>query len=361
MKKKLAAFAVLLLIFVVSCSKNDDSQEYVPPIVYDPVQVELDQVPYANLSDYRFFVEQMNQLQPNNRVIPFRPSSELFTDYAQKDRFFWIPEGTSMNYVADGDPVNMPVGSVLIKNFSYPTAASGPLVVETRLMIRKADGWIFANYIWNDAQTEAVLDEEGATKDITFTHNGEERTIAYKIPSANQCATCHNQNSQPRPLGFKPQNLKKAIVYGSNDFESVQLDYLSENNWITGLPANVVGTVDYNDATAALDLRVRSYFDVNCAHCHNEAGSAGYTTPKFSFGVTSDFSQMGVCVGAGLQPPGYLHARIIDPQNTAGSTLPFLMTTNNTFYMMPRLGRTVVHDEAIEMIDQWINQLPACE
>jgi hypothetical protein len=41
-------------------------------------------------------------------------------------------------------------------------------IIETRIMIRKSEGWIFADYVWNDEQTEAYLDLNGSTKNITF-------------------------------------------------------------------------------------------------------------------------------------------------------------------------------------------------
>ena len=31
------------------------------------------------------------------------------------------------------------------------------LLIETRLMIRKEEGWTFAEYFWNEEQTEAFL------------------------------------------------------------------------------------------------------------------------------------------------------------------------------------------------------------
>ena len=37
-------------------------------------------------------------------------------------------------------------------------------IIETRIMIRKSDGWIFADYVWNEDQTEADLDLNGSTK-----------------------------------------------------------------------------------------------------------------------------------------------------------------------------------------------------
>ncbi|NMH27949.1 hypothetical protein [Flavobacterium silvaticum] len=361
MKLLLRNLSVLAFLFlIVSCSK-DDHDEYIEPEVIDPVTVDLSLVPYPKLSDYHFFDGEMNLLHPSVRLIPYQPSSQLFTDYASKARFLWIPEGTSAQYVSDSEPFEMPVGSVLIKNFFYSDTPNGRQLVETRLMIRKADGWIFANYIWNDEQTEAFYSTSDEIKTITFTQNSTTRTIDYRIPSQNDCATCHNQNEVARPLGFKPQNLNNFIGYYPDDFDSNQLEYLSGHGIATGIPSNVVSTVDYSDASQPLDLRVRSYFDSNCAHCHSDGGTASYTVLRFGFNVTSDPSQMGVCVGATLEPPGFDHVKIVNPQNASGSTLPFMMSTDISFYMMPRIGRTIVHEEAVEMVNQWISSLPECE
>lgn len=366
MKRNFPLLASLFLLFLVGCSDNDTyvtatEPEPEPEPVYDPVSVELASVPYEKLSDYRFFVEDIKDLEPNEGVIPFRPSSELFTDYAHKKRFFWVPDGTSAAYNGDGSELNMPVGSALIKNFYYDNTAPSQQtrIIETRLMIRQESGWVFANYVWNEDQTEAFLDNNASTTAVAWTDDAGEHSINYKIPSQNQCMTCHGSDENARPLGLKPQNLNGNIAYEDGVFN--QLQKLEQLGLLTGLPETVDATVDYTDASQDLTLRVRSYLDINCAHCHQTGGNAGHTNPRFAFAMTSDPAQMGVCVSSNLVPPGMTHARVFAPMEPSQSVGLYTMNSTNSFYMMPRLGRTIVHTEAVALVTEWINSLEACE
>ena len=110
-------FAVLLLIFsMVSCSSDD--AEYVPMAATEsPVVLDLTQVPYAKLSDYKFFSGDIKSQNPSYGVVPYKPASSLFTDYAEKKRFLWLPKGTKATYDGDGKVLQMPVGSALVKTF----------------------------------------------------------------------------------------------------------------------------------------------------------------------------------------------------------------------------------------------------
>jgi len=144
-KNKLVFILVFFLFFTffhTSCSNQDDEYKAVSPVVVD-----LTQVPYQKLSDYKFFEGDIKLQNPSLNVIPFAPASTLFTDYAHKKRFVWMPEGTSATYDGDNKVLNLPVGAALIKTFYYDNVQ--PLnttrIIETRVMIRKATGWIFAS------------------------------------------------------------------------------------------------------------------------------------------------------------------------------------------------------------------------
>ena len=154
-KYYILSIAILTLIIVfTSCSDKDDV--YTP---VSPVTVDLTLVPYSKLSDYHFFEGDMKDQIPSLNVIAYEPASSLFTDYASKKRFIWMPSGVSATYVSDNQIMDFPVGTVLVKTFYYTTIQPGNVtkLIETRLMIRHGDGWKFYEYLWNDEQTEADL------------------------------------------------------------------------------------------------------------------------------------------------------------------------------------------------------------
>ncbi len=352
---------LLILILFYSCSSSDDSNY--TPIEVSPVVLNLEDVPYANLSEYKFFSGEIKNQQPSYGVIPYKPASELFTDYALKSRFVWLPNGTKATYSEDAEVLNLPVGSALIKTFYYNNVqpSNSTKIIETRVMIRKTDGWIFAEYIWNAAQTEATLQTQGSTVSISWIdQNSATQTIDYKTPSTNDCKTCHDNNGISRPIGIKPQNLNTTYNYTSgakNQLSKwIEFGYL-ENS----LPATIVSTVDYKDTTKSLDLRVRSYFDINCAHCHQVGGNAEYMeTIRMAFNETTNSSNMGVCISADIQVPGIDRGLIVKPNNTSESTILYLLSTNQPNLRMPRIGRTIAHQEGIQLVTEWINSLPAC-
>lgn len=324
--------------------------------------MDLSSVPYPKLSDYHFFSGEMKNLQPAYGVLPFKPTSELFSDYAQKKRFVWLPENTKATYNGDYNVLELPVGAALVKNFYYNNVA--PLntlkIIETRVMIHQQTGWIFAEYLWNEAQTEAYLQELGSTVPITWTNDDNiTTTIEYTIPSEENCVTCHAKDNVNLPIGIKPQNLNSSFNYA--DGIQNQLDKLIAFGYLEDdLPASIISMVDYNDSLQPLDLRARSYIDINCAHCHQDGGNTSFVAQRYGFEMTSDPENLGVCVAATLHPPGIPHGRIVWPGSTANSVLFYGLNTTNSFWRMPKLGRTVIHQEGVALIEEWINSLPEC-
>src|SRR5208283_1402024 len=95
----------------------------------------------------------------------------------------WMPAGTSAKYSAT-ESFDFPVGTIFSKTFYYPRAAGGEAAVsrtsdqsrdfsglglnlnnvrliETRLLIKREQGWEALPYVWNAEQTEAQLERTG--------------------------------------------------------------------------------------------------------------------------------------------------------------------------------------------------------
>lgn len=361
-------FLFLLLILsgsvlmYVSCKK--DIVE--PDPINDPqpstgVSVNLTQVPYQNLSSYKFFTGAMKDQIPADGVLEYAPASSLFTDYARKKRFVWMPIGTQATYVNDGEILDLPVGAALIKNFYYEHVEPGDVtkIIETRVMVRKADGWIFAEYVWNDEQTEATLNMSGDYKELTWNQDGEQKSTSYRIPSETECLICHKQNGQPIPIGIKPQNLNTLFDYpdgASNQLQKwIAVGYLQNT-----LPGNIYSTVDYHDESQDLELRLRSYLDINCAHCHSEGRHCDYRPMRLAFSETTSKLNMGLCV----EPDEFINSAltyIVTPSNINRSVMHFRLNSTEENMRMPLLGRTLVHEEGVQLLEDWINSIEFCE
>jgi uncharacterized repeat protein (TIGR03806 family) len=316
----------------------------------------------------------MKDQNPSLNVIPYEPISSLFTDYAHKKRFVWVPKGTKATFNGDDQIIELPVGAAIIKTFYYDNVqpSNKTQIIETRIMIRKSNGWIFADYVWNDEQTEAYLDLNGSTKEITWKdENNITKTAEYRIPNEAQCIVCHKTKTSVNgnyvqiniPIGIKPQNLNKNFNYGSETKNQltkwIDLGIL-ENNFT--LPSSENTSVNYSDASQPLEKRVRSYFDINCAHCHKEHGHCDYRPMRFAFSETkNNLTNMGVCVETqDMQNFEPSLSKIVTPGNTGRSMLFHRLNTTDESFMMPLHGRTLIHQEGVLLVEEWINSLTPC-
>ncbi len=384
---KLAFCLILSTILIIACSKSGD-EDYIDPSdpaykqsngTAGPVRFDLAQTPLPKLSDYNFFVGPLKDQKPGYKVIPYEPASSLFSDYAHKKRFVWMPKGTKANYNGDTKVLELPVGAVLIKTFYYDNVQpdNTTRIVETRLMIRKSTGWIFADYVWNSEQTEAFFDLNGSFTPIAWRdENNVIKSTNYRIPSEAQCVICHkkkeivNGNEQTIyiPIGIKPQNLNFNYPYSTGARNQltrwIQIGYLNAN---FSLPSPENTAVDYRDISKPIALRARSYVDINCAHCHQNDRHCDYRPMRFAFNETGlpggvGNTNMGVCVDTqdmqGFAPE---LSKIVTPRDITQSMMYYRLNTTDETYRMPLHGRTIIHEEGLALIEAWINSLDGCQ
>ena len=363
MFKNYVKFLSLLLTvtLIFSCGKDDGYEPLLPdetPQQVSPVVFDMDQVPYQTLSEYNFFAGSMKDLDPVYGVLPYDLISPLFSDYAKKKRFIWMKSGVSASYVNDYSVFDFPDGAVIIKSFYYENVLpnGNTKLLETRLLIKKDGAWIFANYKWNEEQTEATFDLDGSYVDVDFVVDGVQKNVNYNIPSGSQCLTCHkSENDLGIPIGPEPQNLNKTMSYidgTKNQLEKwVEMGYLMNT-----YPSNIATVVNWEDETKSLEMRARSYLDINCAHCHSDNRHCDYRPIRFAFNETSDISNMGVCVPAHeVFDPALTY--IVNPGNSERSILAVRLNSVAQELRMPLLGRNIRHDEGVQLIEQWINSL----
>ena len=329
----------------------------VTPVNYDP-----NNFPYNTLSEYNFFEGDLKNLNPVFGVLPYDINSPLFSDYAHKKRFVWMPNGSKAVYENDYSPLNFPIGTFLIKNFYYENVlpSGNTKIIETRLMYVTSEGWEFAKYVWNEAQNEAFFSNDGSFIDFDWVENAETKSVNYRIPSRAECFTCHNKFGDPQPIGPKPQNLNKVYPYDDGHLNQLQkwvdFGYLEDS-----YPDNIETTVAWDDTTQPIDLRVRSYIDINCAHCHADQSYCEYRPMRFAFNTNDDLTNMGVCVEPDTNI-GNEYPLIMNPGDADASVVMFRISSVEEQYRMPLLGRTLQHTEGIELIRNWMNSLPdRCE
>ena len=310
-----------------------------------------DKTPKA-LSEYGFFSDPLNQI-PNKGVVPYELITALFSDYTDKHRFVYLPKGTIAKY--DGEEVfDFPLGAALIKTFSYQTNEGGTLLLETRLLLNKEDGWDALTYVWDINRGDAYLALGGKTIEVTDVITPtNENFIRYRAPNKNQCKECHLKDDAVEPIGPKPRNINKAIAY-ENGIKNNQIDHWAALGLLEEKPyANDLMVDAFND-NHDINLRARSYLDINCGHCHSPEGSASSSGLYLSI----DDKQFGVFkkpVAAGRGSGGLSYS--IVPGQAEESILLFRMLSNEPDIMMPESGRALMHAEAIDLVTEWINEM----
>lgn len=370
--KQATLIALLLLIGLWACRKDSVEPDPPPPSSGcedsgDCVNLPLEDFPLPLLSDYNFFEGDMADMQGNEGVLPYDLISNLFTDYAKKNRYVWMPEGSSATYTADGQILDFPVGTVLIKTFYYDNVQpSGERrIMETRLLVKMEEQWEFGEYVWNDEQTEAELDLVGSFTPVSFIDdNGITRDVNYRLPSiqGGECLVCHKKNALPVPIGPKPQNLNQLMDYDTGTMH--QLDKWQDMGYLdNSVPADedILTVVDWKDESMDLQMRVRSYIDINCGHCHAGNSHCDYRPMRFAYEETADPVNLGICVEPD-EDLGASQSHIVSAGNIARSMLYYRFSATDEAVRMPLLGRSIRHDEAIAMIEEWIESLdPPCD
>ncbi len=316
-----------------------------------------------NLSDYRLFADNANPLaNPNGGGVIYDLNTPLFTDYANKYRFVFLPEGSQAAYRAT-EAFDFPVGTIIAKTFTIQedlrVDGSAEEIIETRLMIRRNTGWVALPYIWNADKSDAVLTLAGGTELVSWIDiNGNSRTTEYVIPNTNNCANCHGEDVL-LPLGPTARSLNKTFDYPGGTAN--QLEHWAALNLLAGVPADTsaIPTIPlWGDTSAPLDDRARGYLDVNCAHCHIPGG-AGDTSGLYldyfrPFGLEVGKCKTPIAAGGGS---GGLSYDIV-PGSASESILVFRTASNDLEVRMPEIGRSIVHTEGVELLTQWINAMP---
>ncbi len=315
--------------------------------------------PPENLSAYHFFRDARAR-DPNARVTPYDLNTPLYSDGALKFRYAYVPEGAQAHYRDDG-VFDFPVGTVLIKTFAFAADMRRPAenvrLVETRLLIRRAEGWIALPYVWNEAQTEARYSPIGADIPLSFTdRNGQAAELDWSVPNRNQCKGCHDRAGDFTPIGPSARNLNRTLGYASG--AENQLAHWAAAGILDRAPADAPRVPNaYDSADGTLEQRARAYLDVNCAHCHNPDGPA-HTSGLDLRWTQSEPAHWGVYkrpIAAGRGSGDMNFA--IEPGHPERSILVHRMESTDPGVMMPETGRSLVDDRAIALMRDWISRM----
>jgi uncharacterized repeat protein (TIGR03806 family) len=267
-------------------------------------------------------------------AIAYAVNSPLWSDGAQKDRWLFVPPGSKIKVLPDGD-LEIPPGSVAVKTFTI-----GGKLVETRLFVHEADGgWAGYSYEWNDAQNDAVLLTTSRTKDLG---NG----ATWYFPSRSDCFTCHTA-SAGFTLGLEARQLGADVL----DCLAPMLEPPIAKDAFP--PLRAADTPDVSN-----EERARGYLHANCSSCHREGAGSG--AAMFDLRIDRAFADTRTCNAVPQAGDlGVPDARIIVPGDPSRSILALRMRALDV-NRMPILGTRVVDEAGVAAVEAWIRDLQGC-
>lgn len=320
---------------------------------------------HPRLSDWGLFSSFVT-MDGNEGVFEYGLTSPVHADYAEARRFLYVPDGAQIGYEPTED-WRLPTGSILAQSFAY----SSDRKLETRLLFREDDGsWRPFVYVWSDDQSDARLELAGVTLDVTWTDGaGSSRAMEYYVANVAQCVVCHGSGREEsdrtglRPLALRTRQWNRNFEYEAGSAN--QVDQLASLGLLDGNPAPAGERQTLADpfGAAPLNDRVRSYFDGNCAHCHQRGGYAAERFLWLDYGTTDpetgDPANWGVCkvpTAAGAGKCGLSYDVV--PGKPDESIMVCRMSSLESQKRMPTMGSQVVHAEAVELIREWIAAMP---
>lgn len=330
--------------------------------------------PYGMLSEWGLFTD-LVPLTPNAELIEFDNTSPLYTDYAFKQRFMWLPEGAQITY-EPLKPWAFPVGSILVKMFGYQNderdPSKGVRWIETRLLVHESETqWVPQVYVWNAENTDAVREIAGETLDVEWIDKtGAARQLSYGVPNTNICGDCHGIGDEIDNIGARTRMLNRDFDRGDGTGAVNQIDYLASRGLFVSPPEPLEDRLTLVDPFGAgtLSDRARSYFDSNCAHCHSEGRQAAgsnllldweHTDPE-----TGNPAHWGICKMPSSAGGGTCSLAVdVEPGDPDRSILVCRISSHEAKVRMPPVGTGTPHAEGVELIRAWVAAMdgPGCD
>ncbi len=300
--------------------------------------------------------------RPAAGLIPYDVNAPLWADHTLKERFIALPGDTKIGFQLESG-WDFPEGAVLVKTFSLEMVRGNPNSqrrLETRLLTLQQGLWRGYTYLWNDEQTDAELLQASGTN-LTYKIRdsrapGGLREQTWHFPSRSECILCHTFPSK-WVLGLNTLQMNKDHDYGRvTDNQIRTLEHLGVfTNAPAKPPQELPHLVNPLDTHAGLDRRARSYLHANCSHCHVDYGGGNarfqltYTLPLDKTGILNVVPQHGNFSIA--------DAKVLSPGDPERSMIIYRMSKLGEG-RMPHIASSVVDEDAVKLIRDWIKQLP---
>ncbi|NNE00886.1 MAG: c-type cytochrome [Pirellulaceae bacterium] len=319
------------------------------------------------LSETGLFTSVTDQT-PASGVVPYYINAHHWSDHTQSKQWIGLTGDEPVTVFQKSNWevgqvagfCSFPHNTVLAKTVSYQSEVGAPESVrhlETQILHRNGDDWNAYNYVWNQEQDDAVLQDNVASyQDLIIRDPNEPdgiRKQTWLHASRDQCSLCHIW-SAGTVHGFKLDQLNR-----THESESInQLDKLVEQGILGSRPADVGTYASPHDPAASLEARARSYLDLNCAHCHRRGGGGTAAFDLISRVPTDELNLIDALPTQGTF--GIPDARVVAAGDPGRSVLLYRMLKSGRG-RMPQFGPTLIDDRGIQIVNDWIASLKSSE
>jgi uncharacterized repeat protein (TIGR03806 family) len=289
-------------------------------------------------------------LAPEAGVVPYAVNAPQWLDGATVRRWIVLPGDATVTF-SDRDPWGVPPGTVLVQHVER-----GGRKLETRVLILERAGRATAStYVWDADQADARLTTRGALVDLPPATDEDTAPRTWKVPAADDCRACHSPLAGA-VLGLSTRQLNGPAAAGE---VNQLLDWSRRGLFTRPVDADSLPKLPrlaaIGDERAPLELRVKSYLDANCAHCHRPGGARAAYDARFDTPLDLQRLLNTRPIASDLGVGGAL---LVAPGDRARSMLYQRMARRRDVFNMPPLDSQVADRAALEVVGRWIDSLP---
>jgi uncharacterized repeat protein (TIGR03806 family) len=300
--------------------------------------------------------EDLATLTAIDSLVPYDVKVPLWSDGAAKKRWVSVPTGTLVDYSPDG-AWKFPAGTVFVKHFEIQLDKGDPASVrrlETRVLVVKEGGGVYGvTYKWRDDESDADLLVTSELEDLEVVdEEGAASIQRYLYPAPADCLACH-AGGAGSVLGLRARQLE-GMPAGEPEAADALEWFAAAGYFDAGADElgreEIPAFAPLHDDSAPLELRARSYLDVNCSHCH---GGQDLSRAVWDARITVPLNHQNIVMGP-LLGGGGDDERIVVPGDLERSMMHRRTATTDPELRMPPLARSVEDESFVAVLEGWI-------
>ena len=325
-------------------------------------------LPNRDATDHREFPKRLSEtgmfsdvttMRPEPGVVEYEISAHHWADGTHSRQWIALPGSEQLGLWEDPSwdigqvhgHFKFPSDTVLAKTVSYLSETGNPkseVHIETQILHLLGDEWRAYNYLWNEDQTDALLQGDVASeRQLTIRDTGvpdRYRTQTWHHSSRSECLLCHIWSSGT-VQGFTPHQL--SIAYQSRD----QLAGLASQG-LFAVPISVKEPIaPPHDTTRTLEDRARAYLALNCSNCHRPQGGG---TANFNFDHTKPLAENKYIDALPSQGDfGIADARVVASGDPFRSIVLYRTLKFGRGHM-PQFGSNMIDSRGVQLMHDWI-------